>query len=818
MKRSYALVLLMAGTCEFAGAQILPAPTLLSPSNNAINQPTSPILRWTTVLGTTTYNLQVSLDSLFTAVVYEDSTIPGNSTSVPGLLNATTYYWKVRSLTLILAGEWSSAWRFTTVATAPPPPVLLSPTDGATGVSTSLTCSWATSAGATSYHLQASTTSTFKFPAVDDSGITGTSLPVQGLQNGAAYYWRVNSSNAGGTSAWSSVWSFTTIVAAPAAPVLSLPANGATGQATTLTLSWNSSSGAASYRVQVSSGAAFQSLLLDDSTVTGTSRQVTSLANGTTYYWRVSAKNAGGVSAWSSVRSFATIVSGPSAFSLSSPSNGATNQSLTGTFVWQSSSVDARYDVYLDQNNPPATVVSSNQAVTSYVYRVPANGTTYYWSVTARNAGGSTAATGAPWSFTTIAGVVTQRITVAQGWNMISSFIQPPSLNLDSMCAAIKANMVLLKNGAGQVYWPAYGINAIGNWNSRDGYQLYMRSADTLPVTGAELLPGASPISLVQGWNMVGYVRSAPLRADSCLASIAADLVLAKNNAGQVYWPSYGINTMGGMNPGQGYQLYMTRASVLTYPDNAPGLPPPGAAGTGNSTDRRGFGLSGSGSEAVVHFSFTSNTGNNATVAVPVAANPNIGGTTLIAGDEIGAFTPAGLCAGAIVWSDTNAALTVWGDNDQTPGIDGLRAGEQIYYRLWRQSSNTEYQNVAVTYATGTGAFQANGIFVLSSLTANQTAKVEDTKGLPAQFSLGQNYPNPFNPSTTIEYGLPLRARVTLEVYDVAGNRVSVLVNESQPAGFHRVAFQGSGLQSGTYIYRLKASTFVSVRKMLVLR
>src|ERR1051325_1443213 len=73
MKRSYALVLLMAGTCEFAGAQILPAPTLLSPSNNAINQPTSPILRWTTVLGTTTYNLQVSLDSLFTTAVKRES-------------------------------------------------------------------------------------------------------------------------------------------------------------------------------------------------------------------------------------------------------------------------------------------------------------------------------------------------------------------------------------------------------------------------------------------------------------------------------------------------------------------------------------------------------------------------------------------------------------------------------------------------------------------------------------------------------------------------------------------------------------------------
>src|SRR3990172_8900881 len=70
---------------------------------------------------------------------------------------------------------------------------------------------------------------------------------------------------------------------------------------------------------------------------------------------------------------------------------------------------------------------------------------------------------------------------------------------------------------------------------------------------------------------------------------------------------------------------------------------------------------------AQVHFTFTPNTGEEATVAVPTSANPNIGGSPLASGDEIGVFTPAGLCVGAVIWTGSNTVITVWGDNDQTP-------------------------------------------------------------------------------------------------------------------------------------------------------
>ena len=103
--------------------------------------------------------------------------------------------------------------KYIVVQTAPSPPAaptLASPANNATGVSTNPTLSWNASSGATSYRLQVSTVSNFSTTVYNQSGITGTSRPVTGLMNNTTYYWRVNASNAVGTSAYSSVRNFTT--------------------------------------------------------------------------------------------------------------------------------------------------------------------------------------------------------------------------------------------------------------------------------------------------------------------------------------------------------------------------------------------------------------------------------------------------------------------------------------------------------------------------------------------------------------------------------------------------------------------------------
>jgi photosystem II stability/assembly factor-like uncharacterized protein len=97
----------------------------------------------------------------------------------------------------------------------------------------------------------------------------------------------------------------------PATPTLVSPANGATNQSTTPTLSWNASSGATSYHLQLSTSSLFATTIVDDSTLTGTSRQVSGLAENTTYYWHVSASNSAGTSSYSSTWSFTTSAPPP---------------------------------------------------------------------------------------------------------------------------------------------------------------------------------------------------------------------------------------------------------------------------------------------------------------------------------------------------------------------------------------------------------------------------------------------------------------------------------------------------------------------------
>ncbi len=117
---------------------------------------------------------------------------------------------------------------------------------------------------------------------------------------------------------------------------------------------------------------------------------------------------------------------------------------------------------------------------------------------------------------------------------------------------------------------------------------------------------------------------------------------------------------------------------------------------------------------------------------------------------------------------------------------------------------------------------------------------------LPVEFSLSQNYPNPFNPTTTIEYTLPFDvshlsgepapiyrgggdgskspmdqgdfSKVRLVIFDSLGRIISTLVNEQQKPGEYSVKFDGSGLPSGIYFYKLSGGRFEISRKMLLLK
>ena len=98
-----------------------------------------------------------------------------------------------------------------------------------------------------------------------------------------------------------------------------------------------------------------------------------------------------------------------------------------------------------------------------------------------------------------------------------------------------------------------------------------------------------------------------------------------------------------------------------------------------------------------------------------------------------------------------------------------------------------------------------------------------DGISLPTEFALHNNYPNPFNPVTNIVYDIPEVTDVTLEIYNVMGQRVRTLAQGSHEPGRYQIVWNatndfGQGLSSGMYIYRIQAGDFVSVKKLVLMK
>ncbi|RMF59220.1 MAG: hypothetical protein D6743_16610, partial [Calditrichaeota bacterium] len=116
------------------------------------------------------------------------------------------------------------------------------------------------------------------------------------------------------------------------------------------------------------------------------------------------------------------------------------------------------------------------------------------------------------------------------------------------------------------------------------------------------------------------------------------------------------------------------------------------------------------------HFTFTSNTGESYSIVID---NATLDGNPLGNGDEIGVFTPAGLCVGASVWDgSTPLALTAWADDGQTSEVDGYKTGEKMSFRIWDASAGTNADYPATpTYSAGNGNF-GDGAFAQLTLQA----------------------------------------------------------------------------------------------------
>ncbi len=115
--------------------------------------------------------------------------------------------------------------------------------------------------------------------------------------------------------------------------------------------------------------------------------------------------------------------------------------------------------------------------------------------------------------------------------------------------------------------------------------------------------------------------------------------------------------------------------------------------------------------------------------------------------------------------------------------------------------------------------------FYVGSYTYNVTdvAPKQSPKTLPTQYKLSQNYPNPFNPETTIQYSIPKKSDVTLEIFNLKGQKIKTLVSKTQQAGSYSIVWdsrteQGTICPSGLYLYKITACEFIDVKKIMLVK
>jgi hypothetical protein len=827
-------------------------PLLISPIDGVVGIPTTPTLIWDRVLSATAFRLQVSADTNFTTMVYDDSTLTDTTRQItPALANDTKYFWRVNAKNAGGTSPYSVERSFTTILPVPSRPSLVLPLNGAVGVSTTPLLVWNRVGVVDTYRLQVATDTVFSAVVYDDTTVTDTSRQVApALQGSHKYFWRVNAKNVAGWGDTSLIRSFRTQdLIPPATPSLVTPSNGSVGITTAPTLVWHAVTTASRHRLQMASDTLFTVIVLDDSTITDTAKHVISpLAGNTKYFWRVSAKNGFSWGSYSPIWSFRTTASGWTATMLVADAGGMGILSSRTLMFGQVPGATDGLDTTLGELELPP-VPPSNIFDARFKLPLPLTPVTYSW----KDFRSDTATVidwlikfqpglpGYPMTFRwsrsglpqdshirlflrdqilhggivnvdmrvdssytlTNPGITALEIhkdllgsstmavgvSLSAGWNMISNPVTNPvpDDSAKHLFPSIISRAFRFSNG----YIASDTMaNGVGYWGKFPG-----AVADT--ITGAARTRDS--ISVVAGWNMVGSI-SGPVDT-STVVSIPAGL-----RASSWFGYSGGYAPVTQIASGKGYWVKANGTGRFVL---ASGSMVAKSTGGGKAV-----------SDVLNSLTITDAKGNSQTLYFGTDANNEIPISMYVMPPlpPMGAF-------------DARFETLVGGTQVQT---HGRATAEVLEFPLTIQSEaypvmvawhiNSELTTYELTDGLGGKAIRQreitrDGSMKIENHDINRIVlKLANSGKPPANFALFQNYPNPFNPSTTIKYDLPKDSRVTLKLFNILGQEVATLVNGEENAGYKSIEWNASGFASGVYFYRIQAGDYTATRKLLLLK
>lgn len=372
-----------------------------------------------------------------------------------------------------------------------------------------------------------------------------------------------------------------------------------------------------------------------------------------------------------------------------------------------------------------------------------------------------------------------QSVSIPSGWSGLSSYVLPSSYAVSDLMSGIMPQFVLLES-MDLVYYPSLGINTLVGWAGQSAYKIKTTDAATLNISGYSELNHTFP--LTSGWNLTPVICNQEVDAVTLFNAIGSSFIVAKEVASnKIYWPAYGINTIGSLLPGKSYFVKVSAPATIQFPVN-----------TVNAT--------------VIYPELTKSTLNTPwnepvhTAASHLIAILPEALHSLKTGDIIGAFTIDGTCTGINEISSTESPLplAVFADDPMTQEKEGFSDGEPIQFKIFNQETGKILGLTAIFDQSlpDSYIFVTEGLSVVKSLETLELSIDEDGNYVEEI----QVFPNPANEVVYISgndrynkleiIGIDGKALLSNELNPGDINSLDI---SKLPAGFYQIKFSEKG-------------------------
>jgi hypothetical protein len=336
---------------------------------------------------------------------------------------------------------------------------------------------------------------------------------------------------------------------------------------------------------------------------------------------------------------------------------------------------------------------------------------------------------------------ISQSYSLSGGYQFVSTRVIPDNQDMQTICTEILDNLDFVRNNEGYMLrkiGPVW-INSIGDWITTEGYLFKMNFDDEFTISGS-VIDTQTPIDLLFGYQMISYLPKFPINTSEVFADVLSNLDFVRNTDGQMFrkiGPNW-INSIGDMQPGEGYLVKMYASDVLIYP----------------VSDEKFTSVENHGS---THFNFKG--GNPADPVWTIYFEKS----SLEKGDEIAVYDEEKLAGAGLVVSDNILENTI-------PVFSNLyKDGHKPIVKVWDKSVNKEYILSDYTFSNPYGDAWIENIFPANdgeySLLHFSATGISD-ENMISNISI---YPNPSEGIFNISIE-GVSGKIQIKVFDVHGN------------------------------------------------